>query len=147
MKTSDEGMALITHFEGVKLTKYDDVIGLPTIGVGHLIRAGEYYTTITLEKAMELLKEDLKASEQGVLKNVKVKLTQYQFDALVSLVFNIGVGAFSKSTLVKLLNKGDFDGAGREFGRWNRAGGRVINGLTIRRERERLLFVSGIYGL
>ena len=77
-----------------------------------------------------------------IFPSIKVKVSQNQFDAMVSLAYNIGVGAFSKSTLLKKVNAGDLAGAGEEFLRWNKASGKEVSGLTKRREREKQLFLS-----
>ncbi|MGR7164434.1 lysozyme [Klebsiella aerogenes] len=149
MQTSDEGIALIKGFEGCRLTAYPDpgTGGVPwTIGYGWTlpvdgkpVRPG---MTIDQATADRLLKTGLVSYEKDVLKIVKVKLTQGQFDALVSLAYNIGSRALSTSTLLKKLNDGDIKGAADEFLRWNKAGGKFLNGLTRRREAERALFLS-----
>ncbi|MDT4321834.1 lysozyme [Klebsiella aerogenes] len=149
MQTSDEGIALIKDFEGCRLTAYPDpgTGGAPwTIGYGWTlpvdgkpVRPG---MTIDQAIADRLLKAGLVSYENDVLKIVKVKLTQGQFDALVSFAYNIGSRALSTSTLLKKLNAGDIKGAADEFLRWNKAGGKVLNGLTRRREAERALFLS-----
>lgn len=149
MQTSDEGIALIKGFEGCRLTAYPDpgTGGAPwTIGYGWTlpvdgkpVRPG---MTIDQATADRLLKTGLVSYENDVLKIVKVKLTQGQFDALVSFAYNIGSRALSTSTLLKKLNTGDIKGAADEFLRWNKAGGKVLNGLNRRREAERALFLS-----
>lgn len=98
--------------------------------------------TIDQGTADRLLKTGLVSYENDVLKIVKAKLTQGQFDALVSFAYNVGSRALSTSTLLKKLNAGDIKGAADEFLRWNKAGGKVMNGLTRRREAERALFLS-----
>lgn len=149
MQTSPEGIALIKGFEGCRLTAYPDpgTGGAPwTIGYGWTlpvdgkpVRPG---MTIDQATADRLLKAGLVSYESDVLKLVKVKLTQNQFDALVSFAYNVGSRALSTSTLLKKLNAGDIKGAADEFLRWNKAGGKVLNGLTRRREAERALFPS-----
>ncbi len=141
MKTSKAGIQLIKASEGCVLKVYKDVAGLPTIGIGHLIKQGEYYDSITEEEALELLANDLKQAETCI-NSMKLTLTQNQFDALVSFVFNLGCGAFKGSTLLKKLRRGDYEGAAGEFSRWNKAGGKVVQGLVRRREEERALFCS-----
>lgn len=142
MKTSQKGIDLIKEFEGTVLKVYKDAVGLPTIGIGHLIKKGEQFTTITQQQAEELLAKDLKQFEEGVSTSVKVALTQNQFDALVSFAFNLGVGNLNSSTLLKKLNAGDIQGAADQFPRWNKAGGRTLAGLTRRRLAEKELFLS-----
>ena len=146
MQTSDKGIALIKQFEGCKLTAYQDSVGVWTIGYGWTkpvdgkpIRAG---MTIKQETAERLLKTGLVSYENDVSRLVKVDLTQGQFDALVSFTYNLGSKSLSTSTLLRKLNAGDYAGAADEFLRWNKAGGKVLNGLTRRREAERALFLS-----
>lgn len=146
MQTSDKGIALIKKFEGCKLTAYQDSVGVFTIGYGWTqpvdgkpIRAG---MTIKQETAERLLKTGLVSYESDVSRLVKVGLTQGQFDALVSFTYNLGARSLSTSTLLRKLNSGDYAGAADEFLRWNKAGGKVLNGLTRRREAERALFLS-----
>ncbi|MBN6711118.1 lysozyme [Haemophilus haemoglobinophilus] len=97
--------------------------------------------TITQAKSREILRADLARFEKAVNDGVEMPLLQHQFDALVSLAFNIGEGAFKRSTLVKLLNRGDYKGAANQFLAWKNAGGRPI--LLKRREREKALFENG----
>lgn len=142
MQTSEAGMELIKQFEGVRLRAYDDGVGVWTIGVGHT-KGVESGDTATMEQVDEWLREDLHDAESAVTSAVDVSVEQHQFDALVSLAFNIGGGAFSSSTLVKKLNAGDYYGAADQFLRWNMAGGRPMAGLTKRRVAERKLFITG----
>ncbi|MEX5803479.1 lysozyme [Citrobacter freundii] len=149
MQTSHEGIALIKGFEGCRLTAYPDpgTGGTPwTIGYGwtHPIdgKPVKPGMTIDQETADRLLKTGLVSYENDVLKLVRVKLTKGQFDALVSFAYNVGSRALSTSTLLKKLNAGDIKGAADEFLRWNKAGGKVLNGLTRRREAERALFLG-----
>ncbi|UYF57267.1 lysozyme [Citrobacter amalonaticus] len=149
MQTSHNCISLIKLFEGCRLTAYPDpgTGGAPwTIGYGWThpvdgkpVRPG---MTINQDTADRLLKTGLVSYENDVLKLVRVKLTQGQFDALVSFAYNVGSRALSTSTLLKKLNAGDIKGAADEFLRWNKAGGKVLNGLTRRREAERALFLS-----
>ena len=146
MQTSDKGIALLKEFEGCKLTAYQDSVGVWTIGYGWTqpvdgkpIRAG---MTIKQETAERLLKTGLVSYESDVSRLVKVGMTQGQFDALVSFTYNLGARSLSTSTLLRKLNAGDYAGAADEFLRWNKAGGKVLNGLTRRREAERALFLS-----
>lgn len=146
MQTSDKGIALIKQFEGCKLTAYQDSVGVWTIGYGWTqpvdgkpIRAG---MMIKQETAERLLKTGLVSYESDVSRLVKVGLNQGQFDALVSFTYNLGARSLSTSTLLRKINAGDYTGAADEFLRWNKAGGKVLNGLTRRREAERALFLS-----
>lgn len=142
MQISDKGIQFIVKEEGERLTAYQDSVGIWTIGVGHTgwvdskpVARG---MTITKEKSREILKNDLKGFEKAVNDGVIVHLKQHQFDALVSLAFNIGEGAFRRSTLLKLLNRGDYTGASQQFLVWKNAGGRPI--LLPRRRREKAVF-------
>jgi len=144
MQTSDKGFALIKRFESCVLTAYPDpgTGGVPwTIGIGHTnnVKRGD---VITQPQAEQFLRDDVKVPELSIGTNVKVPLTQNQFDALVSFIFNVGSKNFTSSTLIKKLNAGDYAGAANEFPRWNKAAGRVLNGLTKRRAAERELFLS-----
>lgn len=142
MQTSQVGIDAIKDFEGVRLKAYDDGVGVWTIGVGHTagVKRGD---VITMAQVDEFLRSDLKDAEDAVNNSVKVPLTQGQFDSLVSFVFNLGAGAFRGSTLLKKLNAGDYVGAGDEFLKWNKAGGRVMAGLVKRRAAERTMFLTG----
>ena len=139
MHTSQKGLDLIKSFEGLRLSAYRCPADIPTIGYGTTagVKMGQ---TITKERAEELLCEDVKRFETQVLRLVKVPLTQGQFDALTSFVYNLGAGNLSNSTLLRLLNAGDYAGAAAQFERWNKAGGKVLAGLVRRRAAERALF-------
>lgn len=139
---SGAGLDLIKQHEGLRLKSYKDVGGVKTIGYGHT-GSGASKSKITEQEAEQLLVQDVQDAEQAVADLVNVPLEQNQFDALVSLVFNIGAGAFKNSTLLKKLNAGDVDGATKEFLRWNKVKGRVVSGLTNRRRQEAQLFSSG----
>ena len=133
---------IIKKHEGLRLEAY-----LPTPNDVWTIGYGHTHTTqkgmkITEGQAESLLRKDITWVEKAVNKLVVVPLTQNQFDALSSLVFNIGEGGFSSSTLLRLLNVGDYEGSANQFLRWNKQKGRVLNGLTKRREEERKLFLS-----
>lgn len=145
MTTSDAGRAAIAAREGNKLAAYRDSVNILTIGVGHTSVAGPPKVVegmkITRAESDEILSRDLKDVEKTVNRLVKVDLTQNEFDALVSLVFNIGGGAFGKSTLLKRLNAGDYRGAAEAFLSWDKAGGKTLSGLTKRRKQERTQFL------
>lgn len=107
--TSDNGIKQIAVREGEVLHVYKDSKGLPTVGVGHLVKPGEPYKlgqSITKAESRSLLKADLQEAEDAVNAAVKVPLSQNEFDALVSLTFNIGTTAFKRSTVARLLNQG-----------------------------------------
>lgn len=142
---NDAGLALIKKFEGCVLEAYPDpgTGGDPwTIGVGHTGPEVEPGMTITEAEAMDLLRRDLDAAEAGVERLVQVYVTDNQFSAMVSLAFNIGLGAFGRSTLLRLLNSSDDQGAADQFAVWKRSGGRVMDGLVRRRAAERDLFLT-----
>lgn len=142
MKTGKKGLGLIKSFEGLKLTAYLCPANVWTIGYGstHGVREGDRLGSEA--EAEELLARDLGQYEDAVNKYVTVDLTQEQFDALVSFTYNLGAGAFKGSTLLRFVNQKDFVGAADQFLRWNKAGGRVLAGLTRRRVAERELFLS-----
>ena len=144
MHISDKGIEFIIREEGERLTAYKCPAGVWTVGVGHTagVKQGD---TITKEQAHELLKCDLKGFEDVLNKNIQVQLKQHEFDALMSFIFNIGAGAFKKSTLLKKLNNNE-DITG-EFEKWKYGGGRVLPVLVARRKRELILFKEGKYGI
>lgn len=140
---SSAGMALTQASEGCRLTAYPDpgTGGAPwTVGYGHT--GADVYPNrkVTLEEAYQLLRDDLRSAEKSVKGFVRVPLTQGQYDALVDFVFNCGAGNLATSTLLRLVNKGNFADAAREFSRWNKAAGRVLPGLVTRRAAEAKLF-------
>lgn len=141
MKVSNNGINLVKRFEGLELKAYRDSVGILTIGYGHTL-AVKAADMITGAQADAFLREDLQVAELIVNTNVKVKLTQGQFDALVSFVFNLGSGNFVKSTLIKKLNAGDYAGAADEFRKWVNAGGKKLPGLVKRRAAEREVFLT-----
>ena len=147
MKISSRGLDLIKDFEGFSSKAYLDVVKIPTIGFGNTfyedgrkVKLGEQISKTDALKLLEVVANRDFADK--IFPAIKVKVTQNQFDAMVSLAYNVGAGAFLKSTLLKKVNAGDFAGAGEQFLRWNRAGGKVVLGLTRRREREKQLFLS-----
>ena len=142
---SDEGISLIKRYEGYKTTPYRCPAGLYTVGYGHVIGNGlqlpdEWNRTFSLGEIDELLRTDLARFERGVSRYCPVYLTQSQFDALVSFSFNLGLGVLQRSTLRQKLNRGDYDGASKEFLKYTRAGGKVLKGLVRRRQAEYNLF-------
>ena len=147
MRVSENTIKLIKKHEGCRLEPYRDPIGLYTIGYGHLIGDGktlpvEWFRKFTQEEVDELLKKDLQRFERGVLRLCPNHLTQSRFDALVSFAFNVGLGNLQASTLRQKHNRGDVFGAAKEFLRWNKAGGKVFRGLTIRRQDESNLYLQ-----
>lgn len=142
MKISDKGLKLIKDFEGLKLTSYLCPANVWTIGYGSTGPHVKEGMTITEQEAEDLLKEDVSKFEDCVNQAVEVDLTQEEFDALVSFSFNVGCGAFMGSTLLRLLNAGNKQAAAQQFPRWNKAGGKVLAGLTRRREAEKALYLA-----
>lgn len=147
MRISQRGLDLIKTFEGLELEAYQDIVGIWTIGYGHTSEAGPPKVVpgmeITEEEAEEILRNDVVPFERAVEKAVNVPLTQNMFDALVSITFNIGPGAMRSSTFIRRLNEGNYEGAADALLMWNKAGGKVVNGLKRRREAERALFLDG----
>ena len=145
MKISAMGLELIKEFEGFSANAYLCPAKIPTIGYGNTfyangtkVKLGEQ---ISKTDALELLEKVVnKDFADKIFPLIKVKVSQNQFDAMVSLAYNIGVGNFSKSTLLKKINSSDFDGASNEFLKWNKSGGKELLGLTRRRKREFDLF-------
>lgn len=143
MKIGKQGLDLIKSFEGLELKAYMPTpIDVPTIGYGHTktVKMGQ---TITEAQAEALLKQDLGWVEAVVNKSVTVPLTQNQYDALCSFVYNLGGTNFKRSTLLKKLNNKAYSDAADELLRWDKQGSKVLRGLTRRREAERALFLSG----
>jgi lysozyme len=146
MNTSQTGINLIKGFEGKRLSAYDDGVGVWTIGYGTIkypngvrVKKGD---TCTDAQAESYLKNDLVKFENAINRFVKVPVNQNQFDALSSFTYNLGETNLSKSTLLKKLNAKDYAGAADQFLVWNKAGGKVMNGLVRRREAERSLFLK-----
>jgi lysozyme len=147
MQISQAGLDLICTFEGLKLAPYLCSAGVATIGFGTTFYLDGTKVTmqdkpITKEQALDLLKNVVSMFEKEVQKLIKVTVNQNQYDAIICLVYNIGVGAFSKSTLLRLLNEGKYTEAAEQFLRWDKAGGKPLKGLTNRRVKERELFLK-----
>lgn len=168
MKVSDKALKMLKHHEGVRTKPYRDVVGLWTVGVGHLMypeqaalpnrknaKSGytgpfredfaikfEDFREFSMEEVDDILKRDLERFERGVDRLITVPLRQNQFDALVSFSFNLGLGTLQRSTLRQKVNRGDFEGAADEFLKYVMAGGKVFRGLVIRRTDERNLFLG-----
>ncbi|MFA7085465.1 MAG: lysozyme [Aliarcobacter sp.] len=146
MKVSSKGLELIKEFEGFSSVAYLCSAKKATIGYGNTfwedgtpVKIGDQ---ISKERAETLLKHVVDNFSVAVEVDIKIEVTQNQFDAMVSLAYNIGLGAFKNSTLLRQLNRGNFVGASQEFLRWNKSNGKPLLGLTRRREREKLLFDS-----
>ncbi len=140
MKTSREGLDLIKGFEGLELVAYEDAAGVLTIGYGHTSMAGPPLVTegmiITEQEANDMLVRDVVKYEQAVTRYLTRAPTQHEFDAMVSLCYNIGPDNFSRSSVLKYFNAGDKGQAAASFALWNKAGGKVLKGLVTRRAAE-----------
>lgn len=147
MKCNSSGIQIIKSFESLKLKAYLCPAGIPTIGWGHTKGITRQMVTdgytITLEKAEQLFQEDLREAESAVTRLVKEKLTDNEFSALTSFVFNIGETKFSKSTLLRKLNVLERRAAVKEFERWIYSNGKPLQGLIRRRQAEKELFLRG----
>lgn len=144
MKTSARGIRLIQQFEGFRSKAYRDVVGVWTIGYGFTkgVKDGD---TITLEQASKRLQKELAEYERGVSEACQIAPNQNQFDALVSFSFNVGIAGMKKSSVIKAHNREDYQAAGRAFGLWNKAGGKVYPGLTRRRAAESALYLEPMH--
>lgn len=145
-KINKAGIDLIKSFEGLKLTAYLDIVGIPTIGYGSTENISKQDVlnkrTISEVEAENLLAKDIEKFESAVEKSVVIPINDNQFSALVCFSYNVGAGALQKSTLLKMLNNGDISSAAEQFLRWNKAGGKEVAGLTRRRQAERSLFLQ-----
>lgn len=152
MRVSPAGQWSIKRLEGCKLKAYRDGGGVLTIGYGHTgaeVKAGTVWLQIQANYTFE---HDLQRVEDGVNRLVKVELSQSQFDALCSFAYNVGLDededtkaeGLGDSTLLRLLNTGDYIGAAKEFLKWDHDGGKVVEGLTRRRKAEHDLFLKGV---
>lgn len=139
-KINQSGLDLIKNFEGCKLMAYQDSVGIWTIGIGHT--PAQQGQVIDEAEALNLLASDCANAEAAVSRLVTSPLTDNQFSALVSFVFNLGQGTFKRSTLLTKLNAGDYTGAADEFLKWDKAGGKALPGLTDRRQAEKALFLT-----
>jgi len=143
-RTNANGIALIKRFEGLRLKAYLCPAGVWTIGYGHTGPDVKKGMTITEDEAERLLREDLRRFEIGVWKAIKgTPLNSNRFSALVSLAYNIGLGAFSKSSLLKSILRGDMGDVPFEMAAWNKANGKVLPGLVTRRLAEANLWNRG----
>jgi lysozyme len=154
LELGQEGLDLIKSFEGWEAHSYDDGVGYQTIGYGHKLTRREKQTGVieteggsinwrnglTKEQGEQILAEDAKNAEHGVSNQVRVKLKQCEYDALVSWTFNLGSGALSSSTMLERLNNSDYESVPSEMKRWVFAGGNKLAGLVRRRKAEALLF-------
>lgn len=137
MKFSTAGLELLKRSEGFRSRTYLDVAGCPTIGYGHRLLHPDFFAEgIGKEQAEEILLSDVRDAEQAVERMVKVTLTQGQFDALVDFVFNLGSKRLADSTLLRVLNAGNYAAAAQQLLRWDHAGNAANSGLKARRKAE-----------
>ncbi len=139
MKISENGLELIKKFEGCETTAYQDSVGVWTIGFGHT-KGVEEGQTCSIEDAESMLADEMDEYEGYINNMVKVELQQHEFDALVAWVYNLGPTNLGESTMLKVLNGGQFDRVPDEMNRWTRAGGKILEGLVRRRQAESLMF-------
>ena len=139
MKISEDGLELIKKFEGCETTAYQDSVGVWTIGFGHT-KGVEEGQTCSIEDAESMLADEMDEYEGYINDMVKVDLQQHEFDALVAWVYNLGPTNLGESTMLKVLNGGQFDRVPDEMNRWTRAGGEILEGLVRRRQAESLMF-------
>lgn len=138
---TQNGIDLIKRFEGFSATVYICPAGYPTIGYGHVVKEGEDFSKgISESQAENLLRQDAQIAERAVLRLITVPLTDGQFDALVSFTYNLGGGALQRSTLRRVINRGEHPEVPRQLMRWVWADGRKLKGLIRRREAEAILF-------
>jgi len=138
-------VGVVGGYEGLRTKAYRDVVGVPTVCFGETrgVKMGDTYTT---EQCKAMLGDALIEFERGMAACLTnpARVPDKTYVAFLSLSYNIGTGAFCRSTLVRKANAGDLRGACNEFPKWNKAGGRVIRGLTLRRAEEKTLCLSGL---
>jgi lysozyme len=145
MKLSKRGAALIAEFEGFRSAPYRDAVGVWTIGYGSTRGVGPNTPPVTREQALARMMREIDETYGAAVNALGVPLNQNQFDALVSFVYNVGPGGISPTTTVgKRLRARDMRGAADALLAWNKAGGRVLPGLTRRRHAERALFLEPV---
>jgi lysozyme len=144
LKTSNKGVGFIKRHEGLMLNPYNCPAGYRTIGYGHLLTDGSI-KSITVSEAINFLNSDIDICEDSIKRLITAPLSQNQFDALVSFVFNLGAGSLQRSSLRLKLNRLEYDCASNEFTKWVFAGGKRLQGLIRRRTEEKDLFRYGVY--
>ena len=158
MQVSEKCLKMLQHHEGIRQKPYRCPAKLWTVGCGHVLYPRQAQIkleerdsfpleerdnrTFSIDEVNEIMKNDLNRFERGVEKYCPVKLTQGQFDALVSFSFNLGLGTLQRSTLRQKVLRGEMEGAAEEFLKYTLAGGKVLKGLVTRRNDERALFLS-----
>lgn len=142
MKVSDQLIEQIKQFEGFRENAYICPAGIKTIGYGHVLADNDNRKKIASSEAEELLMQDIKKVELSIERNIKVGLTQGQFDALVSFTFNVGSASLQRSTIRQKVNRQEHEDVPPEIKRWIFAGGRILSGLVNRREIEANMYRS-----
>jgi lysozyme len=135
LSISATALITIASHEGYVGETYTDAVGVPTIGFGET-KGVKYGQKTDPVRALIQLNSSMDEHAKGIAKCINVPISQGEYDAYISFAYNVGVNAFCTSTLNKKLNAMDYDGACKELLRWNKAGGKVLNGLTKRREQE-----------
>ncbi len=147
MKMTDAGLSLIKGFEGFRGTAYRCPSGVWTIGYGHTSQAGPPAVTrgmrLSEPEAENVLRADVDAFARGVTAELRRDISDAQFSALVSFAYNVGLGAFRSSSVLKAVNAGDFDAVPRRLGLWVKGGGKLLPGLVKRRAAEAEMFIGG----
>lgn len=138
----EQAIKLVKQFEGIRLNRYTDATGNPTIGYGHLCKPNDGMEEITEEKALELLQEDIGVASRAVLRLTKAELNDNQYSALIDFVYNLGSGLYQSSTLRMMINRGEFADIPPQFNRWVYGNCHKLPGLIARRQAEARLFSS-----
>ena len=150
MKVTDEGLSLIKRFEGFRATAYRCPSGVWTIGYGHTSQAGPPVVApgmlMSEPTAEKVLRADVEAFARGVAGELRRNISEARFSALVSFAYNVGLGGFRSSSVLRAVNAGDFDAVPRRLGLWVKGGGKPLPGLVKRRAAEAALFMGGEAG-
>ena len=138
----EQAITMVKQFEGCRLQRYNDAVGFPTIGIGHLCKPNDGLLEITQAQADDLLMQDLQISASAVLRLTNIPLNDNQYTALIDFVYNLGSGVYQASTLRAIINRGDFTDVPKQINRWVYGGAKKLPGLIIRRQAEANLFMS-----
>lgn len=144
MRINEEGLDLIKSCEGLRLVSYPDVTGIWTIGYGHTGSDVAEGQAISVQQAADLLIADIARTEHGVTEALEVEVNPNQFSAMVSFAYNVGLGNFQKSSLLRFTNQEKFEEAALSFERWIYAGGHTVSGLIKRRGLEEQLYKKAV---
>lgn len=150
MNVNEKGLALIRQCEGFRGRAYRDAVGVWTIGFGHTSMAGAPEVkpglVVSRDKASQILARDVEMFAEGIANVITTELNDNQFSALVSFAYNVGLGNFKKSSVLKAVNANDVEAVPRRLALWSKAGGRVLPGLVKRRAAEAELFATPVEG-